>query len=85
MQNEIRQAHAKFEAEKAEAKVKRAELDLRSRHNSVSYAKQQAIAKQEAAQKAYQEFEAAMARLAKYEGELDAAGAALVEALEARN
>ena len=84
MQDEIRQAHAKFAAEKAEAKIKRAELDLRNRHNLVSHAKQQVIAKQETTRKGYQELEAAMARLAKYEEELDAAGAALAEALEAR-
>ena len=85
LQNEIRQAHAKFEAEKAEAKIKRAELDLQNRHNLVNLAKQQVIAKQETTRKGYQELEAAMARLAKCEEELDAAGAALAEAIEARN
>ena len=82
LQDEIRQAHAKFAAEKAAAKIKRAELDLRNRHKLVSAAKQQVIAKQETTRKEYQELEAAMARLAKYEEELDAAAAALAEAIE---
>ena len=84
LQNEIRQAHARFEAEKAEEKIKRADLNLRNGYCFVNHAKQQVIEKQEAARKAYQDLEAAMARLAKCEGELDAAAVALAEAIEAR-
>jgi hypothetical protein len=84
LQNEIRQAHAKFEAEKAEAKIKRAEFDLRNRHNLVSHAKQQVISKQESLRKWYQEAEAAMARLAEAQKLLEEAYTTVAEALEAR-
>jgi hypothetical protein len=69
LQDEIREAQTKFEAEKAKAKIRRAELDLQNRHNMVGIAKQQVIAKQEITRKGYQELETAMARLAKYEEE----------------
>ena len=55
---------------------------MRNRHNVVSLVKQQVIAKQETIRKGYQELEAAMARLAKYEEKLGAAATALAEAIE---